>query len=66
MGSAVSRSLLNAHALKDEAGVCNGQHIPVAQRHRLHVGERGGVAFSMDDGYWIFLPRLFNHTMLMD
>ncbi len=61
-GIPAGKCLDNAHALKDEVGICYAQHILVAQRHRLHVCECGGMPFRMDDCDWVPLPRLVNHT----
>ncbi len=60
--SAVGQGLLNTYALKDEAGVRDAEHILVAQRHRLHVGEGGGVPLCMDNGDWIPLPCLIKQS----
>lgn len=56
--SAAGQGLLNSNSLEDEAGVRDAEHILVAQRHRLHVDEGGGVPLRMDNRDWIPLPRL--------
>ncbi len=63
--SAAGQGLLNPYALENEAGIRDAEHILVAQRHRLHVGEGGGVPLRMDNCDWISLPCLIIQSTII-